>query len=222
MPAKIHSPRTYPSGTTRRLLETDALTLATRQALSARLAVNNATATPRFFDEADFATLQAACSRLIPQTNRAQQINIASDIDKRLAEGTTNGWRYNVMPPDGDAYRLGLRGLDETAQAKFNRTFDQLDALRQDEVLRQVQQGTPEGPTWAMLSAARFFEELLAEAVETYYSHPLAQDEIGYVGYADALGWTRIGLNQLEPPEPQASNAARASDDARAREDAHD
>jgi hypothetical protein len=44
---------------------------------------------------------------------------------------------------------------------------------------------------------------MLAELTEYYYAHPLAQEEIGYVGMADAHGWTRLGLNELEPREPE-------------------
>jgi hypothetical protein len=71
-----------------------------------------------------------------------------------------------------------------------------------------VQRGDVEGGVWDTLPAQRFFEELLAEAVECYYSHPLAQEEIGYVGMADAHGWQAISLNRLEPWEPRAVEAA--------------
>jgi gluconate 2-dehydrogenase gamma chain len=59
------------------------------------------------------------------------------------------------------------------------------------------------------MSAPRFFEELLAEATECYYSHPVGADEIGFTGFADAHGWQRIGLNQLEPFEPRALGDVR-------------
>ena len=43
---------------------------------------------------------------------------------------------------------------------------------------------------------------MLAELTETYYAHPLAQEEIGYVGMADLPAWTKIGLNEREEREP--------------------
>ena len=61
--------------------------------------------------------------------------------------------------------------------------------------------GDAPGATWQTLPAKRFFEELLAEAAENYYSHPLAQEEIGYVGMADLPAWERLGLNQLDDRE---------------------
>ena len=53
------------------------------------------------------------------------------------------------------------------------------------------------------MPAARFFEEMLSEVVALYYSHPLAQEEIGYVGMADARGWPRVGPGELEAHEPR-------------------
>ncbi len=130
-------------------------------------------------------------------------------IDKRLSGGQTNGWRYDTMPNDGDAFRLGLRGVDETAQTTYNQPFGTLTDAEQDNVLLSIQRGD-EGlsEVWQQLPANRFFEELLAEVTEIYYAHPLAQEEIGYVGMADAVssnppGWTKIGLNELETREPK-------------------
>ena len=84
----------------------------------------------------------------------------------------------------------------------FRADFSALEAEHQESVLASVQAGDPPGEVWQTLPAARFFEELLAEATEGYYSHPLAQEEIGYVGMADARGWRRIGLDEREAWEP--------------------
>ena len=55
------------------------------------------------------------------------------------------------------------------------------------------------------MDAGRFFEELLAELTENYYAHPLAQEEIGYVGMADLPKWVNIGLNEKDDREVAAS-----------------
>ena len=190
----------YPDGTVRALLETDQVTEATRQALTERLV--EPPQKPTFFTESEFAFLQVICDRLIPQTDRTEPIDIAGGIDQRLAKNKSNGWRYDVMPADGEMYRLGLAGVDESAQAMFKQPFTQLSGEQQDQVLNAIQQIEAPGEIWNTLPSERFFEELLAEAVENYYSHPLAQEEIGYVGMADVPGWQRIGLNQLEKREP--------------------
>jgi hypothetical protein len=52
------------------------------------------------------------------------------------------------------------------------------------------------------MDGALYFEELLALVVDVYYAHPLASEEIGYIGMADAHGWQAIGLDQRETHEP--------------------
>ena len=191
----------YPTGTVRALLKTDDVTAITRQVLTDR--INATTPEPTFFTVDEFSLLQTICNRLIPQHDRSQPIDMAGGIDKRLSNQETNGWRYDTMPADGDAYKLGLRGIEESAQHLFQQEFQSISAEQQDIILRAVQTKTAPGETWENLPADRFFEELLAEATENYFSHPLAQEEIGYVGMADVPTWQRIGLNQLEDREPR-------------------
>ncbi len=191
----------YPAGTVRALLRTGAVTLPTRKALEERLAAPPVTV-PRFLDAAGFATLQAVCARLLPGAD----IDVAGPIDARLADGAGDGWRYDALPPDGEAYRAGMAGFDQAAQALFGQGFTRLPAEDQDKVVQAVQDGSPPGAAWQRLLAARFFEELLAEATEVHFAHPLAQESIGYVGMADALGWHRIGLNEREDREPSPSS----------------
>jgi choline dehydrogenase-like flavoprotein len=166
-----------------------------------------AESSPRFFDDHAYETLRAVCVRLFPKC-LAYKINLAGCIDSRLFEGTSDGWRYDAMPSDGEAYRRGLQGLDQSAHYLFQRDFAALSADRQDAVLRAVQSGAPSGEVWQTLPASRFFEELLAEAASFYYSHPLAQEEIGYGGMADGFGWQRIGLNEREDWEPRRDEPA--------------
>lgn len=193
-------PDHYPDGTVRALLQTDQVTEPTRRALTERLTARPHQ--PTFFTPDEFQLLQAICDRLVPQHDRPERIDIAGGIDKRLADNKSDGWRYDVMPADGDAYRLGLQGVEESAQLLFQRSFQNISAEQQDNILKAIQEKRAPGATWQRLAADRFFEELLAESVENYYSHPLAQEEIGYVGMADVPTWQRIGLNQLEDREP--------------------
>lgn len=189
----------YPAGSVRALLRTEAVTEPTRKALEERLAAPAVTV-PRFLDQGGFATLQAVCARLLPGSG----IDVAGPIDARLADGAGDGWRYDALPPDRDAYRMGMAGFDAAAQALFGRDFIGLPGADQDKVVQAVQDGSPPGAAWEHLPAARFFEELLAEATEVHFAHPLAQESIGYTGMADAPGWQRIGLNEREEREPLA------------------
>ena len=192
----------YPPGTVRALLATPHVSEATRAAVQARLDAP-AAYEPQLLAPETFALLEAVAARLLPQPDRAgQPIALAPAVDQRLAEGRADGWRYDALPPDREAYRLGLGGIQEIAQAQFQADFTALNEEQQDAVLRALASGTPPGPTWEMLDAGRFFEEMLAELTETYYAHPLAQEEIGYVGLADLPAWTKIGLNEKEEREP--------------------
>lgn len=191
----------WPEGTVPALLATGLVTAPTRKALQARLDLP-AVSAPRWFSVDEFATLAAVCARLIPQTDHTEPVDLPGLVDHRLADGPGDGWRYADLPPDGQAHRQGLRGLDQTSQIWFGSTFKQIEGVCQDTVLTTVQGGAPPGETWRTLSAARYFEELLAIVVDLYYAHPIAQDEIGYVGMADARGWQAIGLNQRAAHEP--------------------
>lgn len=191
----------YPEGSVRALLTTDLVTPATRAALQARLEAPVHTA--QFFDAETYELLRAVAARIFPQPDRATPIEPAADLDHRLAKGKSNGWRYDAMPPDREAYRLGLGGINQAAQALFGAPFVELEMQQQDAVIEQVAAGTAPGNNWREVPMDRFFEELLAELTENYYAHPLAQEEIGYVGMADVPGWSKISPNHLEPREPE-------------------
>jgi gluconate 2-dehydrogenase gamma chain len=189
--------------TSQELLSSAHVSAATRAALTQRLADTGAPYIPQFLAPETYRLLEAVANRLLPQPEREVRIPLAPAIDQRLAEGRADGWRYDALPPDREAYRLGLGGVQEIAQHLFKTDFERLAPNQQDEALAALASGTPPGSTWQTLNAGRFFEELLAELTETYYAHPWAQDEIGYVGYADLPAWTKIGLNEKEPREVQ-------------------
>jgi gluconate 2-dehydrogenase gamma chain len=193
-------------GAIEHLLATDHVTEATRRALRTRLAWKPG-APPRCFSKSEFGVLVAVCNRLIPQRGEAQPILLAAMLDERLSEGPSDGWRYDALPPDRVAFVRGVNGIEHTAQSLFQDTFISLGPDDQDAVLRDVQQGQAVGDPWTGMPAARFFEELLAAVVELYYAHPHAQEEIGYVGMADAQGFKALGLNRRDPIEDEASNA---------------
>ncbi|MBC6697455.1 gluconate 2-dehydrogenase subunit 3 family protein [Hymenobacter puniceus] len=192
----------YPEGSVRALLASDHVTPATRAALAARLDAP-VQYEPQFFDADTFALLRAVAARIFPQPERETPIELASNVDKRLADGRADGWRYDAMPPDREAYRLGLGGINQAAEAQFQQPFMALRAGQQDQIIGQLAAGQAPGENWVQLPQHRFFEEMLAELTESYYAHPLAQEEIGYVGMADQPGWTRIGLNEREEREPE-------------------
>lgn len=199
-------PPIYPPGSIRVLIESDLVTPPTRQALRERLRALTVVM-PRFFNVQAFETLCAVCDRLIPQPERPRPIDLAGMLDTRLADlqpkgGGGDGWRYAVMPPDALMHTMGVDGIEQAAFAIFGRVFTRLSDPEQDAVLSTVQAGRVGGSIWAAMDAALYFEELLALITDIYFSHPLASEEIGYAGMADAHGWQAIGLDEHEAHEP--------------------
>lgn len=159
----------------------------------------------RFFTDAESRTLEAVCDRVVPQPERsaADRIPIVPWIDAKLYLDRRDGYRYEDMPPQREAWRCGLAGIDEAASALFDsRRFIDLDVAAQDEVLRRIERGDAPGPTWTTLPAGRFFSSVLcATIVKTYYAHPSAWNEVGYNGPSSPRGHMRIWEGGVDPWE---------------------
>ncbi|MBC7744209.1 MAG: gluconate 2-dehydrogenase subunit 3 family protein [Flavobacterium sp.] len=191
----------YASGTVGALIDTNFVTPVTRQVLKERMAM--AEAKPCFFDSPAFDLLSIVCDRLMAQDSENRIVNVALFIDERLKNKTSDGWRYNTMPPDEKMYLKGINGIEETANLSFKKPFSQLTISQQTEILGAIQKGTAEGAIWKEMESPLFFEELLTEVTEIFFSYPLVQEEIGFVGMADANGWVNIGLNGRDGIEPE-------------------
>ena len=191
----------YASGTIGALIDTNFVTPVTRQVLKERMAL--AEAKPCFFDSPAFNTLSIVCDRLMAQDSENRIVNVALFIDERLRNKTSDGWRYNNMPSDEKMYLKGIEGIEETSNLSFKKPFSQLTTLQQTEILGAIQKGTAEGAVWKEMKSPLFFEELLTEVTEIFFSYPLVQEEIGFVGMADANGWVNIGLNERDGIEPE-------------------
>lgn len=167
----------------------------------------------RFFTEAETRTLEAVAARIMPQPERsaAERIPILPWIDAKLHQDQRDGYRYEGMPPQREAWRCGVVGIDETAQALFDgRRFATLEPSAQDEVLRRIERGDPPGATWTKLPPARFFATMLCVTiVKTYYAHPSAWSEVGYNGPSSPRGHMRIWEDGIDPWEAHETPLAR-------------
>ena len=161
----------------------------------------------RFFTDAEARTLAAVAERIVPQPDRAEadKIPIVPWIDEKLYEDSRDGYRYEELPPQREAWRDGLAGINETAQALFaGKSFADLDPLSQDVVLTHVARGDAPGATWQQLPAARFFKSVLSiTIVKIYYAHPAAWNEIGYNGPSSPRGHVRKWEGGVDPWEAQ-------------------
>ncbi len=157
----------------------------------------------RFFSPKEATLLEALCSRLMPQEDRSpqQRIPLAPWLDERLYKNEGDGYRYEDMPDDREAYRLGLQGFNQTALALFNAPFVELSVAQQDEIISCVAEGSPPGTAWEKLPVARFFSKLMGDVITNYYAHPAAWAEIGFNGPASPRGHIRLGLGKHDPWE---------------------
>jgi hypothetical protein len=166
----------------------------------------------RFFTEHEARTLAAVAERIVPQPDRGEgdKIPIVPWIDEKLYEDKRDGYRYEELPPQREAWRLGLAGIDEAAHALFDgKGFVELDPLSQDVVLRRVERGDAPGAAWGRMPAARFFRDVLSMTiVKTYYAHPLAWNEIGYGGPSSPRGHVRKWEGGVDPWEAREERPA--------------
>jgi hypothetical protein len=157
----------------------------------------------RFFVGAEAALLDAVAERLVPQPDRAapEKVPIVPWIDEKLHHDWRDGYRYEELPPQREAWRLGLAGIDESARLLYGgRSFVELDEGEQDEVLGQVSRGEAPGPTWERIPARRFFRDVLCiTMVKTYYAHPRVWSEIGYSGPSSPRGHVRNWMGGVDP-----------------------
>jgi hypothetical protein len=165
----------------------------------------------RFFNEHEARTLAAVAERIIPQPDRteSEKVQVAPWIDEKLYKDERDGYRYEELPPQRDAWRLGLKGIDEAARALFSeRAFIELNPLSQDVVLSHIERGQVTGATWKTLPPARFFKSVLSlTIVKLYYAHPLAWNEIGYNGPSSPRGHVRKREGGVDPWEAQEGKA---------------
>jgi Gluconate 2-dehydrogenase subunit 3 len=159
----------------------------------------------RFFTPDELPLITAICNRILPQDDRLPEwrISIINHIDRRLHEHEIHGFRYEDMPPDEEAYRLGMRAIDETAKTMHGLPFVELSGLRQDEVLKSIHDGQKIAAhdVWERMSISRFWALLVQDCVSAYYAHPWAWDEIGYGGPAYPRAYTRLEGGMPEPWE---------------------
>lgn len=159
----------------------------------------------RFFSNQEAALMAAVADRLLPQNDRDSdhRIPIVNYIDERLYTGRSDGYRYDDMPPDDEAFRLGLQGIDAVATHLYDRAFVELDQRQQDTVLKSLHDYDPPAgqEIWRRLPITRFWLLLLGDVVEGYYAHPYAWDEVGFGGPAYPRGYMRLENGKREPWE---------------------
>ncbi|HEY5350610.1 MAG TPA: gluconate 2-dehydrogenase subunit 3 family protein, partial [Candidatus Lustribacter sp.] len=118
-------------------------------------------------------------------------------------EKIRDGYRYENMPHDGEAFRLGLQAIEEMAHAQHGASFTELGLAEQEQLLRALHDGKPSAgeAIWKQMSVEHFWMLLVKECAEAYYAHPWAWDEIGFGGPAYPRAYMRLEHGEPEPWE---------------------
>ena len=160
----------------------------------------------RFFTPAEQACAGALFTRLLATDGELPYeddigVPVLQLVDSRLAEMQTDGWHYEDMPEDDEAWRRSLAALDEDARARHGggRVFAELPAGEQEEIIQKVQDRS--GGQWHGMPASHVWSLWTRYACTAFYSHPQAWNEIGFGGPAYPRGYIRLGPDLREPWE---------------------
>lgn len=175
---------------------------ATRQVVEHRV---KDTPKRSFFTAPEFHFWTVVFEHLLPQTDRTEdrQIPLVAPLDDRLAKNRTDGYRYEDMPEDRVAYRIGIEAIHDEARKQFDDDFLSLSYRQQDMVLEALHDGKPQSGSsiWKRMSVTRFWELILSDAIKAYYAHPWSWDEVGFGGPAYPRAYTRLERGEPEPWE---------------------
>jgi Gluconate 2-dehydrogenase subunit 3 len=177
-----------------------------------------------FFTPAEVAVAAPLLDLLLAQ-DTDPKVPVLALIDARLADGETDGWHYDDMPEDGQAWREALAGLDSDARGRYGAGYAELGRARQARLLQDVQDLADAGDQWHDFAASHVWSLWTRYACTAFYSHPWAWNEIGFPGPAYPRGYLNPGINTREhfevadpydaDPVPFATRVERArrSDD---------
>jgi hypothetical protein len=146
-----------------------------------------------FFTDSERAIAEALFDRLLAQ-DEAPRVPVLLLIDRRLSAGETDGWRYEDMPEDGDAWRRTLAALDDDARGRHGRAFRDLDADGQKELIQAIH----DCDRWHDLPAKHVWSLWTRYTSTAFYSHPWAWNEIGFGGPAYPRGYKALGVDKRE------------------------
>ena len=192
------------------LLGSERVSPKTREVMEARLAEavdwNHRT---EFLTAAEFRGLRALVDRVVPGAG----FDVAGAISGQLAERVGDGWRFAHLPEDGAAWRKGLRSLDVAAERAHGTGFAGLRPELQDELLRKAANGVlghgvlgalhlgDAGEAFGAGEMQLWFEDVRGRCAQTYMADARTMERVGFTGFADDLGFTRIELGQQKDVE---------------------
>lgn len=151
-----------------------------------------------FFTEPEARLVTAAVARLIPadaEFGGAVEAGVPTFIDRQLAGAYGSGARlyrqgpfaegtpeqgYQLPYTPAELYRAGLEAFATWAREGYGGAFESLDPRLQDEALLRMDHGEAD---FGDVPSALFFETLLANTVEGFFSDPMHGGNVGMIGW---------------------------------------
>lgn len=133
-----------------------------------------------FFNEDDSATIASLTERLMPSAPGmpgARDAGVLNYIDLALSGA------YADLQ---DFYRRGLAQLDAHCRESYSKSFRELSAAQQDEVIAALEKDAVANFTWPR--AQQFFSTLRTHTMEGMFADPI------YGGNKDFAGWRLVGF----------------------------
>jgi hypothetical protein len=166
----------------------------------------------RFFSPREAATLDALCD-LVTAQDGEPRIPVINFVDEKYFQGELDGFQFDDMPDDREAWRLVARGLDEEASRRTGATsFAAADPSSQRAIVTAFAAGELEGGAWGELNVKRAFSLIMRVVLSCFYSHPWSWNEIGFGGPAYPRGYSRFGSPQLQNAERETWEGREAFD----------
>lgn len=146
-----------------------------------------------FFTPAEVAVARPLLDLLLAQDGEPR-VPVLELVDQRLAVGETDGWHYDDLPEDAQAWRETLAALDKAAHDRSGSGFAELAVSDQSALVDEVRRAD----TWQGFVAAHVWSLWTRYACTAFYSHPWAWNEIGFPGPAYPRGYVNPGLDARE------------------------
>ncbi|AFM19929.1 hypothetical protein Mycch_5244 [Mycolicibacterium chubuense NBB4] len=153
------------------------------------------------FFTADEAAVAERLLDLLLAQDTEPKVPVLALIDARLAAGETDGWHYDDMPEDGQAWRDSLAALERDARDHYGTGYGDLSSARQARLIQDVQDHADAGRTWNDWPAGHVWSLWTRYACTAFYSHPWAWNEMGFSGPAYPRGYLNPGINARESYE---------------------
>jgi Gluconate 2-dehydrogenase subunit 3 len=150
-----------------------------------------------FFTPEEVGVAQPMLDLLLAQ-DCEPRVPVLPLIDARLATGETDGWHYDDLPEDGQAWRDTLADLDKDAYQLRGAGYAELNSADQARLLQDLQDLAGSGGSWHGLTANHVWSLWTRYANTAFYSHPWAWNEIGFSGPAYPRGYLNPGINARE------------------------